>query len=213
MKQFFILCIGIGLYFFCGIGLYAQSKDATALLKRVSSNYERLEAFEVNFSYEIEVTAADVLEKIEGKAVIQKDNYILDLDVVKIYCDGISMWTYQQEINEVTITKPTVGDELSFENLFKLYGDDYKARILPLTPDKAWKTIELAPKDVSKEIFKIQIRVNSSSETIERLRLFYKDGTRYTYTLTLYKPIPSQNKSAFAFPKAQYPSASIIDLR
>ncbi len=191
---------------------FAQD-DALALLRRISQKYEAYPAFEVSFDYQMRLAGADLSESIQGKATVQQNNYLLDLGDVKIYANGEATWTYQVEINEVTITPPAQNDALDFQDLLSLYKKDYKARILPLTPDGAWTTIELVPQNINQALFKIQVRVHSTQDTIQQLRLFYKDGTRYTYVLQKLNKLPKQSPSTFVFPRKKYPQAEIIDLR
>ena len=57
---------------------------------------------QADFSY---VSEADVTIQGEGKLSVQDSCYVLDLGVLKIYCDGKNRWTVDQDAKEVYIER------------------------------------------------------------------------------------------------------------
>ena len=194
-------------------GVCAQQAPVVALLERASREYLSAEAFRVDFSYETSFSSDDIIDVWEGTAIIQQNMYHIDMRSTEIYVDGETQWTYLKKENEVMIQGVERGDFADLRSFFDLYiyDDKYLYKLLPLTPDKKWKTIELTPKEADKDLFKIQLRL--VEEKIRRVRIYYKDGTRHTYTFQNFRILRLSEAVRFRFPMAKYPDVEVVDLR
>ena len=204
-------CILFLFLFLCLRFSYAQQKDPHQLLKQVSKKYRSMPALLLRFSYAIHQAGLDFSDQVQGSALIQQDMYKIDIGDQRIGCDGSSTWTYIPELNEVTITKTSPENSLNLDILFNLYQEKYNYRSLGTQGTRS--TIELTPKDKEEELFKIQVHMNTSSVHLEQVKLFYKDGSRYTYVIKGIEEQPLQPEASFRFQSERGQQVEVIDLR
>ena len=75
------------------------------------------------------------------------------------------------------------------------------------------QNIELTPTDKSKNFFKVLVDVDKKNQTLARMRVFEKNGNRYTYEITNFKPNGAVTDDLFTFDAKKYPGVEVVDLR
>lgn len=130
----------------------------------------------------------------------------------RIYCDGNSIWIYQQEINEVTINsiEDAQNDILNIAKLIENANKTFRPKLIKT--HKGSYTIDLTPKSKS-EYTKIRLISNIKTNRVSSLEINYRTGRTYTYTISNYRAKLPLKDSDFQFDKKKYPSANIVDLR
>ncbi len=73
--------------------------------------------------------------------------------------------------------------------------------------------VEMKPKDVDSEFFKVKLLVDKARLTLKELKSFSKDGSRYILSIDKVIPNPSLKKTLFTFDKTKYPGVEVEDLR
>lgn len=212
MKKFFLLSVYMFGCLFAHVSLlYAQAApQAQALLKQLSGTYAQMEAFSVDFSYEITYLGTGPSYHAAGKAFVQGPRYRLDLKEQQISCDSLSTWTYFKASHEVTITPSDPKSSLNLQNLFQLLQKDYRYRLRHSAGHT--RTLDLIPQDKAPAWFQIQLQIDAKAQTLQRCTFFYKDDSRHIYRLKAPKPEKAQPASYFRLDQA-YKDAEIIDLR
>ena len=101
---------------------FAQ-KDPVALeiLDAMSTKYKNIPAFTADFSYIMENDEESIDEKFEGKITVKSGKYKLNTGGQEIYNDGIYVWTYLKDDNEVTISEyDDTEEEITLSNRVKM---------------------------------------------------------------------------------------------
>lgn len=192
---------------------------AKAILDKVKKNHQSYKSLEANFTLEIEL-AEQPKEVQKGKIAQQGDKYFLDMGPQQVLCDGKAIWMVLPKNKEVQVNNmPSKEEETSIltpQALFRFYekGGYIYALINEYTEaGKALQQIEFKPTDRNSEYSKIRLTVEKKTASVANIKVFSKDGSRYTFNITKLTPNKAFDANYFAFNKAKYPGYHIEDLR
>ena len=135
-----------------------------------------------------------------------------EFGICKIFCDGTSIWIYQQETNEVTINS-VEDSQNEILNISKFISEaNSKFRPKLIREEKGDYIIDLIPKTKS-EFSKVRLKTNIKTNRISSIEVNYRSSKSYTYNITTYKTKVPLKESDFVFNKKNYPTANVVDLR
>lgn len=145
---------------------------------------------------------------VAGKLVVQGKAYTLNADRLNIWFDGTTQWVYNPSDNEITVTKPTVNEQLE-SNPFMLVSE-YKTRYkLSKSGDR---TVVLTPRKGGIGISSARITFGADGMP-SRLTAVYDNGTSFSAEITRISFGPRQPETVFELNPKKYPRAEVIDLR
>ncbi|MNY31835.1 lipoprotein chaperone [compost metagenome] len=72
--------------------------------------------------------------------------------------------------------------------------------------------IDLVPV-VTKQFSKIELSVDKKQKQLKQIKIFDKNGNRYTYKVKTFVQNPKVDDAFFAFDKKKYPGVEVVDLR
>ena len=67
--------------------------------------------------------------------------------------------------------------------------------------------------DKTKPFFKVKLWMDTSNKMIKRLKIFDKNGSKYTYDITTLNTKIVLDDSFFVFDKSKHPGVTVEDLR
>jgi outer membrane lipoprotein carrier protein len=203
------------LLFVAGVTTLTGQQDPVAgkILDRFSE--KALSAPSVTMSFDLTIIDAteQTEETIEGRAVIRKGMYMLELPDNIIWFNGEAIWTLTPDVQEVTITEPDIEDETFISNpetLFTLYREGYKYRFIEDSPSGS--IIDLYPEDLSAEFSRIRLIINKEANLGEA-EYVRKDGITLFLVVKSYDLRKEYADGFFSFDAAKYPDVEIIDMR
>ena len=156
MKKIIVL---INLIFLNQFSLFSQEdKLALDLLNSMSDNYKKMKGFTSSFTYSMKNLTEDITDSFSGKISVKDDKYVLFIEGQKIINDSKTVWTYLEDLNEVTISEfdPSEQD-ISINNVFEVYKEGYKHKFIKKT--NGVNTVEIYPEDENKSYFKISFAI------------------------------------------------------
>ena len=190
---------------------------ATALLKKISDEYKALKSMEVNFSLTIEIPESDV-EIQKGKMIQKGEKYRMEMGGREIISNGSKLWMYMEDRNEVQINDVEEDEEdqgiMSPNDLFNMYekGEYIYALSAEFTENgRTVQQIEFKPIDKYSEYTKLRLTIQKKGQQVVRMKVFGKDGSRYTLTIDKLLKDKSFEDSFFVFNKAEYPTGVRIN--
>ena len=194
--------------------------EAKAILEKVSTKYESYKSLEIDFSMIIEIPEEDEVLQ-EGKIIQSGDKYYLDIPQLAIYCDGEIIWTHLKKQKQVQINDYEEEDSseeiMSPKDVLKIYeGGNYFYVLMNEAYEKGVmiQQVEFKPKDRDSEYSKMRVTINKKTSEIMRLKVFSRDGSRFTFVIEKEKMNGSFNDDAFVFDKSKAPNdIDIEDLR
>ncbi len=191
--------------------------DALALLKTIKKNYLTDSAKKIDFALEMEFPG-QAKETQPGMLIQSGEKFVLEMQGRKIISDTEQVWMYIEELNEVQINDAdfeTSEDFMSPSDIFKL--DESDQLIFAITQygkedDQDVTYIECKPTDDFADYAKMRLAVFSKTNQVHHLKIFMKDGSRHTLTISGVEAYEA-NKSTFTFDSSQYEGVHIEDLR
>lgn len=194
---------------------FAQ-KDPQALeiLDAMSEKYKNIPAFTANFSYIMENDAEDIDEKFEGVITVKNNKYKLEMSGQEIINDGVAVWTYLKDDNEVTISEyDDTDEEITLSNIFTIYKSGYKYLFLETKDNGKMDVVDLVPEDRDKTFYKIRMEIQKADRELKNFRIFDKSGSRYLYKINQFAVNNTITDADFKFDERKYPGVEVVDFR
>ena len=199
---------------------YVEESDSEAveILKNVSEDFQNNGAHDITFQMDFEYPG-EATQVQEGSLLQSGENFVLDMTEQMIVSDNETVWLYLKERNELQINDADFGDDgeyLSPSMVYKLYdsGDFIFALSNQQYEDgQAITQIEAKPKDQDSEYSKIRLTVYDKSNSIKRVKVFFKDASRMTMLIKDHKRNLSFTNSRFKFDSSKYDGIIVEDLR
>ena len=192
--------------------------EAKKVLDKIRKKYDAYKTVEAAFTLTIEVPGQPK-EVQKGSVMQEGKKFRLDMSDQIIVSDAVTTWVYQKKGNEVQINDADPNDANAFLTPKELLGRYQKGDFLYAIMDKVTEggklmtQIEFKPKDRKSEYSKLRVSIDEKAGTMQSIKAFAKDGSRYTFKITLLtpnKPIPA---AQFAFDPKQYKGVRVEDLR
>jgi len=189
-------------------GLYAAgaTTSATSVLDKTAGKINKARSLTADYT----ISAGTSSEK--GRLTLASGKFTLTSASLRIWYDGITMWTYSPSMNEVNVTTPTA-EELMEINPFAIinsYKKQYTAVKQP-APKGSFK-IMLTPKK-NGPFLKAVITIDSTTYYPKTISLTMTDRSVIDIAIESVTAGNSIDLKAFTFKPADAPGAEIIDLR
>lgn len=209
---------------FCQLALaqYESSADsdpaALSLLKKIKTKYTGASAYQIDFTYDIELPG-QATESQKGRLIQSGDKFRLEIADRMIISDNESAWLYLEDMNEVQINDADFDeseDMMSPSDVFNL--DESKDYVFAIvqhsTEDGAAITqIEGKPIDEDSDYSKMRLTIIDNGTQVKRLKIFAKDGSRFTMHLDGVDLKHVLEEGTFSFDASKYPGVRVEDLR
>ncbi|HMG69050.1 MAG TPA: outer membrane lipoprotein carrier protein LolA [Chitinophagaceae bacterium] len=195
----------------------SNDPDAKKILDAVSAKFKSYKAVQASFTYKVENADGKAISTKKGTVYMKGTKYRVSFVGQEIFCDGNTVWTYDQSSNEVTITKLDVSTTtLTPQKLFTNFYDKdflYKLNGETKVGGKTIQEIEMTPNDKSKPFHKVYLEIDKIAKTIYSTKVLEKEGNRYSYTVNALNGSANIPDTKFAFNKQDYPGVEEVDLR
>ena len=203
---FLLSFIFLNVYF-----LFSQDdKKALDMLNSMSDNYKKMKGFTSSFTYSMKNLTEDITDSFSGKISVRDDKYVLYIEGQKIINDSKTVWTYLEDLNEVTISDfdPTEQD-ISINNVFEVYKEGYKHKFINKV--NGINNIEIYPDDEDKSYYKISFAILENN-LLSSFTVYDKSNSIFIYTIDDFLEEDLDN-SLFFFDLEKYPDIEVIDFR
>ena len=191
--------------------------EAKKILEAVSSKFKSYQSASANFSLKIENTEGNLLGNETGAVQMKGDKYRILTADRQIFSDGKTIWAYEIADREVQVsTYDPKSDVMTPQKMFtNFYDDDYLYKLNDdhKVGNKHFTQIELTPLDKTNLFFKLLVDIDKATNNVAALKVFEKNGNRYTYTVTSFKNNIPLADGLFVFDTKSYPNVEIVDLR
>lgn len=151
--------------------------------------------------------------RMTAKVLYCKGKYRVEQDRQVLYSDGQSVWHWNKDVGEVTVSKLVDGDDdlLNPAKLLANYKKNFKEKFIRVEEDGT-AVIDLTPKK-SKSYHKIRILVDEKSGIIKSMELHNYDGSRGEYRVSNFKQGVKTTDQDFCFDQHANPAVEVIDMR
>ena len=191
--------------------LFSQDdKKALNMLNSMSDNYKKMKGFTSSFTYSMKNLTEDITDSFSGKISVRDDKYVLYIEGQKIINDSKTVWTYLEDLNEVTISDFDASEQdISINNVFEVYKEGYKHKFIDKV--NGINNVEIYPDDESKSYFKISFAILENN-LLSSFTVYDKSNSIFIYTIDDFMEEDLDN-SLFFFDLEKYPDIEVIDFR
>lgn len=187
-----------------------DTRDALEVLNQMSDKYKKMNGFTSSFTYSMNNLSENITDSFEGTISVKDEKYILFIEGQKIINDSKTVWTYLEDLNEVTISEFDPSEqEISLNNIFEIYKEGFTHKNIGEKDDLL--NIEIYPDSDEKSYFKILFKINNSN-LLESFTVFDKSNTLFIYTINNFTE-EDLDLSLFTFIEKNYPGIEVIDFR
>ncbi|MFW5831649.1 MAG: LolA family protein [Prolixibacteraceae bacterium] len=199
--------------------LAAQDRKAENILEEVSKKTRAYETVSVDFIFSMDNEEMEIHEENEGSIQLKGQKYMVNLpDIgVKVYSDGVSVWNYMEDGNQVTISSiDAESNELMNPSaLFNIYEKDFKSKYIgeKNIEGETFHEIELFPGKEEQDVEKIRLLINKPEMMLSSATLYGKDGNLYGIKMKNMQTNVGLPDDYFDFDPGEYDDIEIIDFR
>lgn len=209
---------------FTGLTTFGQNNsrgksdpEARKILDKVSSQFKSYKTAAADFTLKVYNSQGKLEAARSGKILMKGDKYKISTAGREIYNNGSTVYTFDEDINEVQITNfnPN-GNMLTPQSLFTdFYEKDflYKLNDKSVNNGKSLSEIEFTPLDKTLPYFKVVIHIDNPTNRIVSAKVFEKNGNRYVYTISNFRKNVNMADGQFTFNTKAHPGVEVIDLR
>lgn len=216
MKKLIALLISISIAVFS----IAQDTDkgdkkSREILDRLTAKTEAYGTIKVEFNYKMNNVEADIDENAEGTLFVKGDKYRLLIAGQLVISDGVTIWTYIEDADEVQINSVEDSEEsITPSNLLTSYNDDYKSKFVKETFQYGTTVyiIDLTPNE-GKSYYKVGVIVDKEKDQLLEITIYDKNGSTYSYIINSFIPNLELDDAQFTFNPEDYPDVDIVDMR
>ncbi len=199
-------------------GSAQQDPAAKEILDRVAKKNKQYTSIQADFKLVIENRREDQTSSSSGIIKMKGEKYYLESMGSKVFFNGTTLFTYMEDINEVTISEPDQDSDDIIENpimIFDFYNRDFKYHLVgEIKLDEGWMyEIDLFPNNLEQPYSRFKIFIKRNSEELHMLKAVGKDGIDYTAFLNKMKYNEEFSESDFEFDPSKYKGIEVIDLR
>lgn len=191
--------------------LFSQDdKIALDMLNSMSDNYKKMNGFTSSFTYTMKNLSEDITDSFSGKISVLDDKYVLYIEDQKIINDSKTVWTYLEDLNEVTISDfdPSEQD-ISINNVFEVYKEGYKYKFIDKV--NGINNVEIYPDDEGKSYFKISFAILENN-LLSSFTVYDKSNSIFIYSIDDFLEEELDNE-LFTFDLEKYLDIEVIDFR
>lgn len=202
----------------------ASDERALAVLERTSAYYQGLENFRAIYQVTVQHPEDDALRTVELVLTARGPQYRWSYDQKETITDGETVWVYDKEIQEVTISDYATTDcPLNFAELYNLYQKGYEPRYLKTrvtgtgsnkkSKKRVVDAIGLTPKEEDAIFQHITLEIDRATARIHGWEMVQTEETRYICTLRSFAENLPLKDDWFSFDPSKHQGLEIIDLR
>jgi outer membrane lipoprotein-sorting protein len=199
-----------------------KSKDsdpkAKQILDKLKKQYDTYKSMEVKFEIDLELPGKAV-EHQKGTVIQDGKKYQVKLKDQEIYADGKTVWVYLKKNKEVQISDIEEGEASAFmspKQMMTMYDSgDLVYSIIEERKVGGTQFVDIEFKPLSKktDYTKMRLTIDKKANKMVSLRVFSRDGSRYTLKVSDILPNKKYDPAMFTFNTKSVQGLHIEDLR
>lgn len=195
-----------------------QDQEAKKILDRVSAKTKEYSTIQADFELIIENRTENHKTNSKGIIKIKGRKYYMESMGSKVFFDGKTLWTFMEDIKEVTISEPDESSDDFVENpalIFDFYNRDFKYRLVgEVRTDAGWMyEIDLYPVNLGQPYSRFKILIIRDTKELYMVKAVGKDGIDYTVYIRNAEYNQPLSDDTFIFNHTNHKGVEIIDLR
>ncbi len=184
-------------------------ENAASVLKKAAKKFNTV-------SFKVKMTALDSQKKEvssqQADVCYAAGKYRLAIPGQEIISDGTTIWHWNKDAKEVTVSNVSSTDDIDLMNPSRLLAN-YEKAFRPKyirTEDDGTAVIDMQPRS-ARSYHKIRLFVNEKNGTLKRMEVHKFDSSREIYVLSNHSY--SRPSGSFVFKTEEHPGVEVIDMR
>jgi outer membrane lipoprotein-sorting protein len=215
MRKLTVVLLMFSIYF---AGFAQKDEKAKKILKEVSEKTKTYSTIKLKFLYIMDNRIEKVQDTTKGTIYIKGDMFKLFFKGTEVFSDGTTVWSYQPDSREITITEPDPTDEnaLNPKNLLRIYEKGFKYKFMgEFNKGGSFYQVDLYPENPKQVNYSIiKLKIDKVQKQLQSIKMVGKDGIDYLIELTQFKPNIKVVDSMFKYDAAKYPKdVEVNDMR
>lgn len=198
------------------LAMAQSSVEAKAILDKVTTTVNSFENIQIEFSYELVNTEADLNQKTNGTILLSGDRYKLNVLGITRLFDGTKLYTISPEDEEITISNGESNDTdtVSPSEMLRFFntGYDVKMDIVQKIPGRSIQFLKLVPVQKNEDVSYLLLGIDTKTNMVYRLIEIGNENTKTILTVDHYSANISLSKDALKFDAKAYPGYFINKL-
>jgi outer membrane lipoprotein-sorting protein len=195
-----------------------QDPEAKEILDRMSEKIKQYQSMQLDFSLIVFDHKEKQKNTSNGTIIIKGDKYKVSSAGSTVYFNGTTMWTYDENDHEVTITEPDNQDDDFLSNpakVFTFYNRDFKYvyRGETTIDSTAMDEIDLFPRNLDQPYSRFKVFIEKNTGQLAIFSAVGKDGIDYSVFLKNMVTNKDFPDAVFTFDPAKYKKISVVDMR
>lgn len=195
-----------------------QDPEAKKILDRVSAKTKNYSTIQADFELIITNRPENKSTNSKGLVKIKGKKYYMESMGTKVYYDGKTLWSFLEDINEVTISEPDDSSGDFVENpalIFEFYNRDFKYHLVgEARLESGWMyEIDLFPSNLDQPYSRFKLYISKEKEDLYMVKAIGKEGTDYTVYIRNAKYNEPISDDTFTFDPKKHKGIEIVDLR
>lgn len=213
MKSKIISCL---ILLALSLNIFAQ-QETSVRLKNISDRLEKDCGISATLEFTDNTSYAVFSENAKGSIKIDKECFVIDAIIFRIWFDGTTLWTMQNMngYEEIYITSPDKEDLANINPL--LFLKQPGLTVKQGNKNGHLETVEITSNALVIGNFNLQIAISYNPDDYRMKQLVamdrYNTQTSIDIRITEYKTGLEFNKNDFQCPTSNYPDAEIVDMR
>lgn len=209
----------IGLTFLTTIAFAEVNKKALEVLEKTSAYYQELENFSAIYNLQVIYSEEDMEQSSKMTITARGQQYRLSYDQKETITDGETVWVYDKEMQEVTISAYAATDSfMNFSELYNLYQQGYTSvylgeRIIKKEKNKIRDIVQLTSASEDNNFASVIFEIDRATSQIHKCEIVQDEGVKYICVMRNFLvniPLPDDY---FTFDVSRYKDLEVIDLR
>jgi len=197
----------------------SSAQTSKEILDKLSAKAKTFKTITADFAYTLNNPKSNTNQTMNGSVKIKGSKYYVTMSNFQIWCDGKTVWNYNNEGNEVTIDNLADVKDGGFDpaELFTIWEKNFKHEMknANATVDGvACYQIALFPNDVkSKAYHTIILNIDKTKMEVLKAEIKTRENATITYKVKSFKTTTEIADGEFIFNKAKFPGVEEIDNR
>lgn len=194
----------------------ATAQNAKAILDGMSTKYKAIHSFTSDIDYTMINKEDNINDTFKGSIAIKGDMYSLKMGGQEVINNGVTVWTYLPDDNEVNIDNHSAkAGDITPSSIYTIYKEGFTYVLLTPATSSGIKydVVDLISTDKEAQFYKIRLEIAQSDKTLGKFTMFDNEGSEFSYTITNFNSKVNLKDSEFSFDEAKHKGVEVIDLR
>ena len=186
--------------------------DADAVLDKALASIKADVPVQMDYDYEVLDGGDELLQRDKGIIYIDNNRYTLLMQDMKVWCDGVTQWSYVRDVDEVYVTDANSDEAQNLSPLYVMehYRDGFLASAVS---EGGSVTVMLQAMDKDNDVESVQLIISEGDYRLVSMMISIPGQGVVMVNLDGYIADCGVGDEIFVCPLDNFQTAEVIDMR